>query len=110
MMTTIDNAQRYCTLINVFTVEPQKQMALFEVLKEATQQVMSKLPGYISANLHVGDDWRTVTNYAQWATVEDYQNALKDELALTHIKQAAAMAIEFSPVTYTQIWSDRLND
>ena len=78
-MTTIDNANTYCTLINVFTVDPEKQVELFELLKEGTEKAMSKLPGYISANLHLGDDKKTVTNYAQWATLQDYQNALNDE-------------------------------
>ena len=109
-MTTIDNAQNYCTLINVFTVAPEKQLELFELLKEGTQQAMSKLPGYISANLHLGDDQKTVTNYAQWATLADYQNALQDEEALKHMKRAASLAIKFKPVTYNRIWTHSGND
>ncbi len=109
-MTTIDNTQNYCTLINVFTVTPEKQLELFELLKKATQEVMSKLPGYISANLHLSDDQKTVTNYAQWATLSDYRNALKNEQALTHMKQAAALATEFKPVTYGTIWTHAVND
>lgn len=109
-MTTIDNANKYCTLINVFTVTPDKQMELVEMLSEATENVMSKLPGYISANLHLGDDGKTVTNYAQWATLEDYQNALKNEEAMKHMKQAASMAIEFIPITYSRIWTHSTNN
>ncbi len=67
-MATINAADKICTLINVFTVEPEKQMELFENLETATENVMSKLPVYISANLHLGDDKKTITNYAQWAT------------------------------------------
>lgn len=89
----------------MFTVAPEKQLELVELLKEGTQKAMSKLPGYISANLHVGDDQKTVTNYAQWATLQDYQNALKDEEALKHMKQAASLASEFKPVLYSTIWT-----
>jgi hypothetical protein len=32
------------TLVNVFTVEPEHQQELLDVLIEATEQVMSKLP------------------------------------------------------------------
>ncbi len=109
-MTTIDNANNYCTLINVFTVAPNKQMELVDMLNEATENVMCKLPGYISANIHLGDDHKTVTNYAQWATLEDYQNALKNEEAMKHMKQAASMAIEFIPITYSRLWTHSLND
>ena len=103
-MVTINASNKICTLINVFTVEPEKQMELFENLKMATENVMSKLPGYISANLHLGDDKKTVTNYAQWATFEDYQNIMKNEEAKHHMKKAASIAKEFFPVTYSEIW------
>jgi antibiotic biosynthesis monooxygenase (ABM) superfamily enzyme len=70
-MTTIDSNKNICTLINVFTVTPEKHLELFDILKEATELVMCKLPGYISANLHISDDKKTITNYAQWATLEN---------------------------------------
>lgn len=103
-MTTIDNSKKICTLINVFTVAPEKHLELFELLKEATEQVMCKLPGYISANLHISDDKKTVTNYAQWSSVADFKNMLKNEQAQIHMKKAASIATEFKPVTYSEIW------
>lgn len=104
-MTTIDDSRHYCTLINVFTVAPEKYQELFAALKLATETVMSKLPGYVSANLHVSDDQKTLTNYVQWATLEDYQNVMKDPGAQHHMEQAAALAISFSPVLYDKIWT-----
>ena len=104
-MTTIDDSQAYCTLINVFTVAPEKCQELFTVLQRATGTVMSKLPGYVSANLHLSDDRKTLTNYAQWATLADYQNALKDSVAQRHMQQAAILSIGFSPTIYDKIWT-----
>ena len=104
-MTTIDNSKKICTLINVFSVEPEKYLELFELLKEATENVMSKLPGYISANLHISDDKKTITNYAQWASLADFQEILKNSEAQMHMKKAAALATEFKPVTYSEIWT-----
>jgi len=104
-MTTIDNSKKICTLINVFSVEPEKHLELFELLKEATENVMSKLPGYISANLHISDDKKTVTNYAQWASLADFQEILKNGEAQMHMKKAAALATEFKPLTYSEIWT-----
>lgn len=103
-MTTIDRAKNYGTLINVFAVAPEKSQELFGLLKEAAETVMSKLPGYVSANLHFSDDHKTVTTYAQRATLEDYQNVTKHEEALKHMKLAAATATGFTPVIYTNIW------
>lgn len=104
-MTTIENDNHYCTLINVFTVDPSKHQQLFDILKEATETVMCKLPGYVSANLHISDDKKTVTNYAQWASINDFKNMLKNEHAGMHMKRAADLAIEFKPITYSTIWS-----
>lgn len=104
-MTTIDNNNKICTLINVFTVEPEKLNELLESLQQATVNVISQYPGFISANLHVGDDRKTIINYAQWASFEDYQNVLKDEEALKHMKTAASLAIGFKPTTCSEIWS-----
>ncbi len=109
-MTTIDNSKNYCTLINVFTVMPEKHLELVELLKEATEKVMSKLPGYVSANIHISDDKKTVTNYAQWATLQDFQNILKNEEAQKHMKIAGSVATEFKPITYNSIWTHSNND
>ena len=104
-MATINSDIKICTLINVFTVNPEKQQELFDLLKEATENVMSKLPGYISANLHVSTDRKTVTNYAQWETEEDFQNMMKDPEAQKHMKMAATIAESFKPVLYDHVWS-----
>ncbi len=68
------------------------------------------LPGYISANIHMGDDGKTVTNYAQWANLQDFQNMQKNEEAQRHMKLAASIATGFTPVTYNIIWIHSHND
>jgi len=109
-MTTINSNSKICTLINVFTVAPEKHLELFENLKEATEKVMTRFPGYISANLHISDDKKIVTNYAQWKSLEDYTNMLKDEEARKHMKLAASFATGFSPITYNTVWTHNNND
>lgn len=108
-MTTIESTNNICTLINVFTVEPEKQTVLFDALREATE-VMKKMPGYISANLHMGDDGTTVTNYAQWASIEDFQKIFDNPEVMVHVKESAAIATEYKPVTYHTVWSHSKND
>ena len=60
------------TLINVFLVEPGNQEKLIEVLKEGTEALFSKQPGYVSTSFHKSKDGRRVVNYGQWAT--DYRS------------------------------------
>lgn len=109
-MTTISDKNTTCTLIDVFTVDPEKQPELLEVLKEATDKVVCKMKGYISANLHVSDDKKTVTNYAQWKSVEDFTAMQQAPEVQEHMQKAAALAIEYKPVTYNFIWTHSLMD
>jgi antibiotic biosynthesis monooxygenase (ABM) superfamily enzyme len=104
-MVTIDSNKKICTFINVFTVEPEKHLELLELLKETTENIMSKLPGYISASIHLSFDKKTVTNYAQWESLEDFQNMLRNQDALIHRKKVAAIATDFKPATYGEIWT-----
>lgn len=91
-MTTISEDNNLVTLINVFTVEPENQQRLVDVLIEATEKVMSQQPGFVSANLHKSLDGKRVTNYAQWASVEEYQAVLQNPEARPHMEEATRLA------------------
>ena len=88
MPTTIDPAQQVVTLINVFTVEPERQQELVDLLDRATDEVMRHLPGFVSANLHASLDGSRVVNYAQWRSVADFQAMLANPDAGSHLKAA----------------------
>ena len=91
-MTTISTDNKCVTLINVFTVEPENQQRLVDVLTEATEKFMSHQPGFISANLHKSLDGKRVTNYAQWASAEEYQAVLQNPEARPHMDEATQLA------------------
>jgi quinol monooxygenase YgiN len=99
-VTTIAKGAKCVTLVNVFTVEPAKQQRLVDVLVEATETTMRRLPGFMSANIHRGLDGTRVANYAQWRSVEDFQAMLKNPEAIPHMQQAAALASSFDPKLY----------
>jgi hypothetical protein len=65
-MPTVDKAREVLTLIHVFTVEPEKQRKLTDLLGGATQETMRKLTGFPSANIRRSLDGKRVVNYAQW--------------------------------------------
>lgn len=99
MPTTITSDQPVVTLINTFTVEPERQQELMQLLIEATEQVMRHLPGFVSANIHRGLDGRHVANYAQWRSREDFEAMLQHPGAQEHMGRAAALA-RFEPMLY----------
>jgi heme-degrading monooxygenase HmoA len=85
------------TLINVFTVAPDKQQELIDLLTAATGDLMSTMPGFVSASIHRSDDGRHVINYAQWRSREDFEAVRQDERVGPHMARAAALA-QFEPI------------
>ena len=96
-MSTIEKGRDILTLVNVFTVEPEKQRELVTILIEATQQTMKHLPGFISANIHRSLDGKKVVNYAQWSSMDAFEAMRKNPKAIPHMQAAAALA-QFEPI------------
>ena len=90
--TTIRVGADVVTLVNVFTVAPERQQALVDLLVEATERTMRRLPGFVSANIHRSYDGHRVVNYAQWRTRADFDAMLRHPDARPHMEAAAAMA------------------
>jgi quinol monooxygenase YgiN len=61
------------TLVNVFVVEPDHQDQLIQVLKEGTETLFRKQPGYIATSFHKSQDGRRVINYGQWRSPKDIE-------------------------------------
>jgi quinol monooxygenase YgiN len=94
---TIRAGAEILTLINVFSVGPDRQEELANLLIEATEQTMRHLPGFISANIHTSLDGRNVVNYAQWRSREAFEAMLRNPDARPHMARAAALA-SFEPI------------
>jgi quinol monooxygenase YgiN len=87
-VTSISPDAAGAVLINVFTAGPAGAGALLAHLDDATVNVMSHQPGFISANLHCSKDGTRVTNYAQWRTQADFEAMLYDPEAQLHMAAA----------------------
>jgi quinol monooxygenase YgiN len=92
------------TLINVFTVEPERRQQLIDLLIRATEDSVCAAPGFISARLHRSLDGTKATMYAQWRSNEDYQAMRKDPAPLPYLTQALAIA-KFEPGMYAVVQS-----
>ena len=99
-MITLDPSDDYLTMINTLEVDPENAEKLVDVLHEASGPI-SKLPGFVSANLHLALDRKRVVNYVQWRTRADYEAMHNNPDAQPHMKQAADLAKSFEPVFYT---------
>jgi len=98
-MTIITKEANFLTLINVFTVEPINQQNLIDLLSMATESSVRKVKGFISSSLHRSIDGTKVTMYAQWKSIEDYQNMRKNTTASPYLEEALKIA-KFDPGMY----------
>jgi quinol monooxygenase YgiN len=107
-MVTIAKDNDVVTLINVFTVDPLEQQRLVDVLADATQAVMRKQPGFVSANIHRSFDGTRVTNYAQWRSREAFEAMIQNQEAAEHMGEAARIAQRFEPHLYEVSFVDEV--
>jgi quinol monooxygenase YgiN len=92
-------AKNMITLINVFTVAPENQARLIDLLTRATDGLVDRAPGFISATLHRGTDGTKVTMVARWRSTEDYQAMRQDPRPLPFLQEALTFAT-FEPGMY----------
>jgi quinol monooxygenase YgiN len=100
-MTVITAHADHVTLINVFTVQPDRARELAGLLTAATEDVMQHIDGFISANIHLSTDGTRVVNYAQWRDADAMQAMRQNPAALEHMALCAEMADGFEPHLYT---------
>ena len=71
-------------MVNVFTIEPEKQQAFLDALRAELDTVMRKQPGFIGSSIHRSFDGMRVLNYTQWESQEAFESSHRgaDYLAL----------------------------
>ncbi|KAA2243504.1 antibiotic biosynthesis monooxygenase [Chitinophaga agrisoli] len=91
-MTIITKEQKALTLVNVFTVAPERQEELLNFLIRNTDEFISKCPGFISASFHKGIDGKSVVVYAQYENMDAFQNMIKTEGGQKMVEEGSKIA------------------
>jgi len=91
-MTTISEKAGLLTFINVFTVSPENQQRLIDLLTRATDVSVRYAKGFVSSALHRSLDGTKVTMYAQWQSMEDYQAMRGNPVASPYLTEALTIA------------------
>jgi quinol monooxygenase YgiN len=99
--TTIEQGRGIVTLINTFTVEPDKQQAIVDALSEITATTMRHLPGFIGASVHKSLDGTHVANYVQWETQEHFAAMFQNPDAAAHMDHVSGLATSIQPILYS---------
>ena len=98
-MTVISKDLKLVTFINVFTVDPEDQQRLVDLLANVTETSVRHARGFVSSSLHRSLDGRKVTMYAQWRTMEDYEQMRRDPTPVPFLQEALTFAT-FEPGIY----------
>ena len=96
----IDPRATHLTLINVYEVEPEKQVELANALSEATERTIRHQPGFVSVCIHSSLDGKKVVNYAQWVSKEHFEGFMKRSETQAQLKQFAGLAKSVAPHLY----------
>ena len=92
MNTTITVTKDVTTLISVFTVEPENQAKLLELLRDNTKNVITRLPGWISTSFIAAKDQRQVMIYSQWRDVASVEAMRTNAEMAAYFPRIAALA------------------
>jgi len=92
MSTTIAVTKEVTTLINVLTVEPENQKKLIELLRDSTEDVVSRLDGWISTSFIAAKDQRRVVIYSQWRDVASVEAMRSNPDMVAYFPKVAALA------------------
>ena len=76
--TVIDTQRSVLTVINEFQVTPEQQEQIVQRFPPLMTDVVSKVPGFVSGNLHISADGERVLTYYQWQSREAYDTFLAD--------------------------------
>ena len=88
------------TVITTFEMTPGTCQDLLEALTDAYADFISKLPGFVSAGLHVNDAQTRIANYSQWQRREDFLAMLRTPEMRDRNRKINELCKSFEPVMY----------
>lgn len=97
-MTAIVANSQLTTAVTVFTVEPEHQRQLVDILVRAAA-VVRKQTGFVSINIHKSVDGTQVLSYSQWQSRQAFDEALQNATVIQYI-QAVLKLATFEPHFY----------
>ncbi len=95
-MPSISENNEIFTVIIMFTVEPEQQQKLVDVIISEVERWVRYRPGLVSSHFHKSLDGTRIVNYAQWATEEAWQAFTQDTEATVLRQKIESVGKEIS--------------
>lgn len=80
------------TLINLYTVAPDRQMALAEALSALMDEAVRVQPGFRNSKILKSLDGQTVASYAEWDSEADWKAMFRNADVNRHMEQVLKLA------------------
>ncbi len=106
-MITISKEKNVLTLVSLFTVTPENQEALINLLISCTDEFISSCPGFISATYHKGIDGKSVALYAQYENMEAFQSVINSVGGKRMVEEGSKLA-ESSQRCLSHVYETRI--
>jgi quinol monooxygenase YgiN len=84
--------QKPVTLVNVLSVEPERQGELVALLRQNTETIIKTLKGWISTSLVASRDGKRVVIYSQWDSAADIDAMRSDPRMRAYFPKIAELA------------------
>ncbi|MFN8108894.1 MAG: antibiotic biosynthesis monooxygenase family protein [Thermoleophilia bacterium] len=104
----IDKDSSIFTVVNEFHVTPEQQGEILRVFPPLMTDVVSRIPGFVSGNLHISADGERVLTYYQWRSKEAYEAFLADPQAASRVSEVISPYAPDRRVYEVafQVWAD----
>jgi quinol monooxygenase YgiN len=100
MRAVIDDAAGVFTLLNTFTVAPDRQEDVIRSLMRFTAAHARLQSGFVATSVHASLDGHRVVNYVQWRSQADLAAMMASPEAQAHMAEVTALAARIDPVIY----------
>ena len=91
-MTTIVANTQVTTGITIFTVAPENQQQLVDLIVRAAEEIAQSQPGFISINVHKSLDKTHVISYSQWENRQAFDDILQNTTVIPYVQQILKIA------------------
>ena len=91
-MTTIVANSQVTTAITLFTVAPENQQRLIDLLVRAAKEIAQSQPGFISINVHQSLDKTHVISYSQWESRQAFDDILQNATVIPYVQAILKIA------------------
>jgi heme-degrading monooxygenase HmoA len=101
----VNQSETEITLVNLFTVEPEKQQSAANKIVEIYRTIVSHQPGFLSAKIHTSLDRTRVAAIAHWKSEADLNAMQKTSEFQNSLGTLKGEIVSAEPHTFEEMYA-----